>query len=91
MSKIPLTEEEAQILIFEGDLEGWVTVEYSDYIDNGKSSNATIILSNSESTWEIPFSRHGDPSYGYETVIHIDDSFEVEKKEVTVTKWVKKK
>ena len=88
-----LTAKQAVELFFEGALEvdgvTLTTVEEGEWEQDGKMQYAELIFTDGKKNYSTGLIRGGSPFTDWEYVDWGDaDVFEVEKREITVTKWV---
>lgn len=88
-----LTQEQVNKLFFEGEIEvegvKLTMVEEGDFEQNGKYQSAELIFTDGEKFYSTEITRSGSPfTDWYYNDFDDADITEVEKREVTITKWV---
>ena len=97
MAKMKLTHEQVEIIFWELDAgddewEGFKTVDKGEWVDEGKYQYKNIVFEYENKLWEFTMDRSGsyftDYYYGVLEAGEGTTAREVEKKEVTIYKWV---
>lgn len=94
MTNVKLTQTELNEIYSEGEVEvngvKYTEIEIGEWTQEGKYQSASVIFTDGEKTYRGYVSRSGSPFTDWHWDDYGDaDITEVEKREITITKWVR--